>query len=137
MDSARRTRYARPRRASVTSTARRHIRLVPCILALVACDGRAEGAGASFSRRHSCPQAQLSVKERPDLQYTPLRPEEPPLDVAADPARLTFWKETRASTEASHRHAQGMTTVYEVAGCGVTENLRCDSYEYVSCEVED
>jgi hypothetical protein len=78
----------------------------------------------------------VTVTERPDLQYTPLRPEDPPADVAADPARLTVWKQTRASTEASHRHAQGLTTVYEVVGCSVTERLRCDAHEFVTCDVE-
>lgn len=77
------------------------------------------------------------MKERPDLQFTLLRPSEPPPNVAADPSRLTVWKETRASTEASHRHGQSLTTVYEVSGCGVTERLRCDSYEFVSCSEED
>lgn len=123
---------------------RRSLRLWPvCVVcvsffvALTACETRASVARDDFSSRHSCPADRVAVIERPDLQYTPLSPEVPPPEVAADEARLSVWRQSRQDREASHRHAQSMTTVFEVSGCDARELLRCDSYEYVSCSVED
>lgn len=103
---------------------------------LVACQNRAGGARAAFVAKHSCPEAQVTVTERPERQYTPLPISSPSSEVAADPARLSVWQAERRKKEDSRRHAQSLTTVYEVAGCGELAWLRCDSDEYVSCSEE-
>ena len=103
---------------------------------LAACQTRADGARAAFVAKHSCPEAQVTVTERPERQYTPLPISSPSSEVAADPARLSVWQAERRKKEDSRRHAQSLTTVYEVAGCGELAWLRCDSDEYVSCSEE-
>jgi len=115
-------------------------RCLLCVSAVVifaACETRASVARDDFSSRHSCPADRTAVTERPDLQYTPLSPEVPPPEVAADEARLAVWQQSREDREASHRHGQSLTTVFEVTGCEKREIVRCDSYEYVSCSLED
>ncbi len=90
-------------------------------VAVVGCKKREVGAKEHFGAEHSCPEDQVTVKPRPDLDWMELTLGvlEPPPEVAADPAQLAKWQAAEARRKAKQNE------VFEVSGCG--------HHDYVAC----
>ncbi len=84
------------------------------------------GAKEHFATAHSCPEDQVNVKPRPDLDWMEVQIGAsllgPPPEVASDPARLAKWQEDRAKKKAKQVDEY---EVFEVLGCGHHEYLGC------------
>ena len=93
--------------------------------ALPACVAQLRSDSAEqFARVFSCPRARVVVTRRSDvLPHQLLVPDAlPSPEVAADPARLEFWREQRSDDRA---RADSRHLVLEAIGCGHRETYVC------------
>ncbi len=88
-----------------------------------------QGARTVFSQSFTCPEPGVSVTARPDVPPHMIlghgadgATQQPPPDVAADPARLQMWMQM-AGQRAAEIDTVGQT--FQVEGCGKTALLVC------------
>jgi hypothetical protein len=97
--------------------------LLPVALSGTGCGGWlfTQTAVQTFMKQQSCP------KDRVQYKYVTLKPEEvferpaPPAEVAADPARLTVWRQETDEEWAGY----GDFSAYEAMGCGADVYYFC------------
>ena len=100
------------------------IRWVVAVALVAGCQSPEGSAQETFSRANTCPPDRVQAKTRADLNpssFVNTGTEEPPKDIAADPARLKMWRDERAKRAASSEHSFDMTGkqhIVEVSGCG-------------------
>ena len=109
------------------------MRVIVVLVLLAACKRSTDSAGAKqeFSKKYSCPDDRVTVKERGDIDpatllYPPSADEAPPDEVKNDPGRLAKWqadhKEQRETVEAGYRRSY---QIYEASGCDHAVLLAC------------
>lgn len=96
---------------------------------LVACKSKSEGALEKFATKYSCPEDQVTVKPRPDLDAADiLMPDfskEPSDEVKNDPARLAKFEADQEASRESWRRGYGGYDMFEVTGCGHEAIMGC------------
>lgn len=97
------------------------------VLAASSCWTLSHAAREKFAKSISCPPDQVEVQTRPDVAPHSIAERSgalasPAPDVAADPARLGYWKKQRADID---RRLDDYYTVYEARGCGKQLLLCC------------
>lgn len=100
--------------------------LVCAILSSIAsfgCKRLSTGAREEFGKTYSCPEDRIVVKARDDLKWATLvyggqKKEDPPAEVAKDPARLAKWKSDQdEKVSKSHETLNDKVDVFQVTGC--------------------
>jgi len=114
---------------------RTRVGVVCCALALgaVSCKGVKNGAREEFGKKYSCPEDGVTVTPRGDLDpnvvfakpKTRSKRDEPPAEVAADPARLAKWNADRAEKEASRSERYSGYDMFEISGCNHKDLAAC------------
>ena len=99
---------------------------------LAGCKGTDAAAREAFARAESCPPSSITVTPRKDAEamahfYRPPS-EQPPDEIARDPARLAQWKQTHAEDDAWVRKSLEDYDLFEVKGCGHTSFYKCTNY---------
>jgi len=97
-------------------------------LGVLGCKSMKTGASEYFGKKHSCPDAQISVIPRTDLkgsQIFEIGRDAPPDEVKKNPARLAVWQQNKMESTAEHRKILDAQDVFEVRGCGFAEYLTC------------
>jgi hypothetical protein len=107
---------------NLNSSVADHILLAACGVVVTSCASLSGEAKSEFARAASCPPDRVTVEPRPGLQ-SPLLGESPPPDVAADPARVAFWRQQR---EAKRRELFGECEWFESSGCGRRDTYCCE-----------
>jgi hypothetical protein len=100
------------------------------VSASTACTRLSTGARDSFGVEHSCPEDQITVRSRSDVDYgervlARLAPETPSREVSGDPARLAKWRDDQAARRARTGAEFSAYSVFQVTGCGHEELLAC------------
>jgi hypothetical protein len=99
----------------------------------VACTSFPTQAKEDFAKKFSCPEEQVTVKDRKDLNADdvlerdrkPRKKDVAPPEIASDPARLAKWTKDRDDAEAARRSFHSSYDVLEVAGCGHKNLVVC------------
>jgi len=106
--------------------------LAGCVVAMAClggCKEKSTGALETFATANSCPEDQVTVKPRPDLDPETVmeRASEarPSAEVAADPARLAKWTQDQDERRESRASSYGGYEMFEVSGCGHTTVYAC------------
>jgi hypothetical protein len=99
----------------------------------VACTSFPTQAKEDFAKKFSCPEEQVTVKDRKDLNADdvlerdrkPRKKDVAPPEIASDRARLAKWTKDRDDAEATRRSFHSSYDVLEVAGCGHKNLVVC------------
>ena len=99
-------------------------------LGSASCLSLSSGARNIFSKQISCPPDRVTVVARPDLPphsiYEGVVDAPPPADIAADPARLRYFRQQQAEKVSNIDESCKM---YEVTGCGAHRLTCCNHWE--------
>ncbi len=118
-----------------------------CVLLVAGCKEPRVGALETFAKKYSCPEAQVTVKSRTDLdaatEMSPNFETKPSDEVKNDPARFAKWTQDQEKVHATWAAGFSGYEMFQVTGCGHDIIYACHhpngtrgSYrpEQVSCE---
>jgi hypothetical protein len=85
--------------------------IMPGVMLYKSCTALPNGTRDEFSEKFSCPNDAITSKARKDVQASEFeKPNTPPAEIAADPARLAVWQ--------ANQPQPWTVEFFELTGCG-------------------